>query len=77
MPTSIDQFRSERDTPSSPEGARHTASPESVGASVTAWMAGARLDLSWPATVGVTLVGAFVLGVILVTLALALVPSPR
>ena len=48
-----------------------------MGASVTAWMAGARLDLSWPATVGVTLVGAFVLGVILVTIALALVPSPR
>ena len=77
MPTSIDQFHSEHDTSSSPADARHTASPEAVGASVTAWMAGARLDLSWPATVGVTLVGAFVLGVILVTLALALVPSPR
>ena len=77
LPTSIDQFHSEHDTPSSPEGARHTASPESVGASVTAWIAGARLDLSRPATFGVTLVGAFALGVILVTIALALVPSPR
>ena len=45
-----------------------------MGASVTAWMAGARLDLSRPATFGVTYVAAFALGLILVTIALALVP---
>lgn len=74
LPTSIDQFHSEYDTPSLPDGARHLPSPEAVGASVTAWMAGARLDLSGPTTFGVTLVGAFALGLILVTIALALVP---
>ena len=48
-----------------------------MGASVTAWFAGARLDLSRPALFAVTIVGAFALGLILVTIALALLSAAR
>ncbi len=80
LDTSIDQYRSER--PALESGAladpsRHTASPETVGNSVVAWFSGATLNLSGPAVFGVTLVGAFALGLILVTIGLALLPAAR
>ena len=77
LATSIDQLQSESASSAPSEHSRHTVSPESVGASVTTWFASARLDLSRPALFAVTIVGAFALGLILVTIALALLPAAR
>ena len=76
MATSINQLHSEHDTPAASDLSRHTASPESVGASVKAWLGGAHLELS-PAVFAITIVGAFALGVILVTMGLALAAALR
>jgi hypothetical protein len=73
--TSIEQSPSEHAGHDSAGLNRHTASPETVGDSVVAWFSGARLDLSRPAVFGVTLVGAFALGVILVTIGMALLSA--
>ncbi len=75
MNTSIEQFPSEHAGHDSADPSRHTASPENVGDSVVAWFIGARLDPSRPAVIGVTLVGAFALGMILVTIAMALLSA--
>ena len=75
--TSIEQFPSEHAGHDSAEPGRHTASPETVGDSVVAWFSGARLDLSRPAVFGVTIVGAFALGMILVTIGMALLSARR
>jgi hypothetical protein len=77
LSTSIEQFPSEHAGHDSADPGRHTASPETVGDSVVAWFSGARLDLSRPAVFGVTIVGAFALGVILVTIGMALLSARR
>ncbi len=77
MNTSIEQLSSERTGHDTADPSRHTASPETVGDSVVAWFSSARLDLSRPAVFGVTIVGAFALGVILVTIGMALLSAGR
>lgn len=77
MSTSIEQFHSEHAGHDGADPGRHTASPETVGDSVVAWFSGARIDLSRPAVFAVTLVGAFALGMILVTIGMALLSATR